>query len=85
MFLSFGCCGGSSHGGDGALLLTRMSEELSYPDELCQGAVDVSSSGQKEAAARTQIMEEEQLLVLGRETKLLSIGGKHQQHLEEFV
>lgn len=71
--------------GDGALLLTRMSEELSYPDELCQGAVDVSSSGQKETAARTQIVEEEQLLVLGRETKLLSIGGKHQQHLEEFV
>lgn len=46
--------------------------ELPYPDELCQGVVDVRSSGHKEATAGAQIVEEEQLLVLGKKTKLLS-------------
>lgn len=41
-------------------------EELLYPDELCQAVVDVRSSRQKETAAGAQIVEEEQLLVLGR-------------------
>lgn len=43
-----------------------------YPDELCQGVVDEGSAGQKEAAARAQLMEEEQLLVLQKEIRLLS-------------
>lgn len=36
----------------------------SYSDELCEGVVDVSSAWQEEAAARAEIMEEEQLLIL---------------------
>lgn len=50
----------------------------SYPDELCQGVVDERSAGQKEAAAGAQVMEEEQLLILEKETGLLS-NQKHQQ------
>ncbi len=37
---------------------------LTYSDELNQGAVDVGSLRQEEAAPRTQVMEEEQVLLL---------------------
>lgn len=37
---------------------------VSYPDELCESVVDVGTTGQEEAAAGTQIMEEKQLLIL---------------------
>lgn len=48
-----------------------------YPDEFCEGVVDVRSSGHKETTAGAQIMEEEQLLILEKEARLLSLpGGK---------
>lgn len=36
----------------------------SYPDELCECVVDVGSAWHEETTAGTQIMEEEQLLIL---------------------
>ena len=38
--------------------------DVSYPYELCQGAVDMGSTGEEETTSRTQIVEEEQLLFL---------------------
>lgn len=37
---------------------------VSYPDKLCESVVNKGTTGHEEAAARTQIMEEKQLLVL---------------------
>lgn len=36
----------------------------SYPDELGEGVVDVSSTRHEEATARTEVMKEEQFLIL---------------------
>lgn len=35
-----------------------------YADEIHQGVIDEGSPGKEEAAARTQVVEEEKLLVL---------------------
>lgn len=40
------------------------NNSTSYPDELCESVVDVGTAWHEEAAARAQIVEEEQLLIL---------------------
>lgn len=56
-----------------------------YPDELGQGVVDEGSAGQEEAAAGAQVMEEEQLLVLEKETRLLSTTGTNRTISEWMI
>lgn len=51
-------------------------EEQIYPDELCESVVDVGSTREEKTAAWTQIMKEEQLLILNhtREREKILIG-----------
>lgn len=50
-------------------------KSLSYPDELCESVVDVGTTGHEEAAARTQIMEEKQLLILWHKHRKIHISA----------
>lgn len=71
----------ASQGRVGALVIAAVpagsAKVPPYPDELCQGVVDVRSSGQEETTAGAQLVEEEQLLVLGKERKPLSTKRSH--------
>lgn len=46
----------------------RSKETVAHLDEVGEGVVDVGSFRQEEATARTHIIEEEQLLVLYKDT-----------------
>lgn len=65
------------------LFPSKIVKAYTYSNELNQGVVDEGSFGQEEAAARTEVVEEEQVLLLKEGNRF--VGGKLRRRLIKLV